>query len=261
MDPYTGFTTLRVGKNTRDAAIVDGALHEAILTGPTNLKYAQDAVYFTDRNPTYNTGLLRVWNLTSQTVSTIAGQSQRSSADGNTASAGVGAAWGVDVNELQGWVAWTEASPNTNAVRVSTKMPDGTMTARTPCQNGFYYNTQHGGCMECTNSKPSNTVFVTQGSIDQPESCSWKCPWETYLPYTCPEFKDVRTRNRALFSMAVSAVGGSPVSQVSSHRALSVLLEAAWSDDVSEAGHRVQPRLAADRGRTELPDVPGWLLL
>lgn len=170
VDPYTGATQRRIGRQEEDSRIVDGTEEDAVLVGPTNLRYVPqyDVVYFTDRNPSVNKGLLRVWNITERTVRTVVGQLQRSGADGNTlTTAGASAAWGVDVSD-KGWIAWTEADPTRNAIRVVANMPNGTMRARIPCPNGQFFDTAADQCRLCVNFKPYNTSFLTQVSLVSP---------------------------------------------------------------------------------------------
>lgn len=176
VDPYTGATQRRIGMQSGESLIVDGTEEDAVLVGPTNLRYVphHDLVYFTDRNPSVNKGLLRVWNITERTVRTVVGQLQRSAADGNTLTmAGASAAWGVDVSD-KGWIAWTEADPARNAIRVVANMPNGTMRARIPCPNGQFLDTTADVCMQCINFKPYNTSFLTQVSLNLRFSSMYK---------------------------------------------------------------------------------------
>jgi DNA-binding beta-propeller fold protein YncE len=219
VDPYTGATTTRVGRHDWPAGIVDGDVSDpaapALLTGPSNLQYVsgEGAVYFTDRNPAYNSGLLRVWDVARGTVRTVVGGEARGRADGWNATAG--AAWGVDVgydrstatdlraNEAR-WLVWTEA--DTHAVRVARRAVLGNETFSTSaldattvqCGAGLYYNTSKGEgteegqprCAPCLNWKPDLVAYITQGEVDRNDSCTWECPRSMYVPFTCPPFTE-----------------------------------------------------------------------
>lgn len=79
VNPSTGFTTLMVGKPAQGPSIVDGNTSVAVLVGPTNLVYKDQAVYFSDRNPnTVNgDGAFRVWYVQTNLVRTLVGQTTR----------------------------------------------------------------------------------------------------------------------------------------------------------------------------------------
>lgn len=198
-----------MGQHEVPAGLVDGSEEEVLLSGPTNLVYVEGTglVLFTDRNPAYMTGAVRVWDVNLRLVQTVAGSAggERGTEDGNVETTGkVGAAWGLDYCGFSpagdsANVVWTEGDfPSSRAaVRRSGGAVDDRGRLMSWCQRGFYYNSSVGKCVEClAGAKPlHDTVFITQGLPDQNMSCRWECPWDVYLPSTCPEFsEDLRSR-------------------------------------------------------------------
>lgn len=211
VNPSTGFTTVRVGQQSQSARIVDGTTAAAVLVGPTNLVYKNQAVYFSDRNP--NTiagdGALRVWNTSTNQVRTLVGRDTRQTGDGLVTSATVGASaiWGVMVSDDGGWIGWTESDVNTlRMASVSTASEVATI----PCPPGQYYVTAQSSCQPCTNIIPVGTTYISGGPSNT-NNCPWACPDPPiYMPFTCPEFA-AAVPNGKLGTIAVGSFGGQEV--------------------------------------------------
>lgn len=198
INPQTGFTTLRIGSQAKSADLKDNETDAlgATLLGPNNLNYhqASNSVYFTDRNPGLYAGVLRVWNITSNSVKTVVGKSVRTVSDGLVSSAHVGASavWDVIINEREKWLAWTES--DTHAIRIVSSK-DKVI----PCLNGYYLDadavagletfTASAACLPCTNPKPTGTNYIGSGTpYGDGTDCPWQCPdAPDYQPFTCPE--------------------------------------------------------------------------
>lgn len=199
--PMTGNTILRVGNPTNTLpGYVDGLPLNSILSGPTNLVYYSDAVYFSDRDPKSNSGSFRVWYITQNIVKTLVGQPTRQIGDGlvTLSNVGTSAIWGISVSQ-NSWVGWTEA--DTNSLRLATDPEE------IPCQPGKFYSTAFHACVSCTNTIPYGTVYISSSTRDQ-NNCPWACPDPpNYMPFTCPDFIDA-TPNAKLGATYLGSVDG-----------------------------------------------------
>ncbi len=183
VNPLSGNTILRVGNPSLEIpGHIDGFPLNSALSGPTNLAYYNDAVYFSDRNPHSDNGAFRVWYITQNMVKTLVGQSSRQIGDGLVTLPNVGASaiWGITLSN--NWMAWVEA--DTNSLRISSDPP------QIPCPPGKFYSTEWGHCISCTNTIPYDVVYIGSGNVDG-NDCPWVCPDPpNYMPFTCPDFMD-----------------------------------------------------------------------